>query len=1013
MTVVDWLLDSDPRLDIPIFRSMFGRQLLGLLLQMNSHASASHVGFNGSTNLAVARRIFGHGGKRDLMHPKILNGSMSGLLRALGMAALLAADPLSAQDAVVAGRITDAATREPVGAQVTVVGTGLGSLANAQGEYRIPNVPAGPREVRVQFIGYGSEVESVVVPPGGEVVVDFELTAMAISLEGLVVTATGEQRTREIGHSVSQVNAADLVERFEPTTLTDLLQGQATGVNIRRASGSVGSGTNIRIRGNSSIGLDNQPLVYVDGARTSNITPSSGQQGQEFSMLNYVDPEDIESIEIIKGPAAATLYGTEGAAGVLRITTKTGGVGAAEFNVQTSYGAEWNDTDFFPTVWHPRSLLGPEARDTVYTLNLLQDRSPFRTAEQYSVSASVRGGNELMRYFVSADFDNGDGVLTNNFNEQRNLRGNFVVAPRDWVDISVSTSYTDALTGLPDNDNNISGYIPIAIVSFPWVQPLEVDGVRTCPLNIETSRLTGTPLAELGFNGCAENPGFGGRTFENVATRRNELDVGRFIGSATINVRPLDIWSARFAVGLDQANQLRRNIVPVDPTRPFGDESDGFISREQTTNQNLTLEGSTQLAADVSTDVSSVSTVGAQFFREVLDGQTATGRRFPAGSPSVANSVTQESNDFFTEVRTLGIFIQQQFGWKDRLFVAPAIRFDDNSSFGEQLDVQNLKKINASWVVSEEAWFPELFETFRLRAAWGESAKQPGTNDALALLTPVPVIVDGVERLGVLPNSPGNPELKPERGEEFEIGLDATLLDGRLGVQFTYYDQTTKDAIVARDLSPSLGFGGQQVTNVGELINSGIELSVDATPIQRSILEWSFRGQLTTNDNEITRLAEPIIFDFGNDSNAGQRHEQGRPFGAYVWRPVTIGPDGEPVLGEEAVTVGRPTPRWEGAIENRLTFWNDLTLSALLDFQGGFQLANNNRSFLCNLLGGGAYGGTCPDLFERGADGQPTDEARIKAFAASIGNEAPWIEDADFAKLRRVSLSYRDRKSVV
>ncbi|HSR42231.1 MAG TPA: TonB-dependent receptor, partial [Longimicrobiales bacterium] len=635
-----------------------------------------------------------------------------------------------------------------------------------------------------------------------------------------------------------------------------------------------------------------------------------------------------------------------------------------------------------------------------YTLNLLEDQDPFRTAQQRSMGLSVRGGTDDLTYFISGNWDDNEGVLPNNFDERWNVRGNFRMTPRDWLDITVSTSYTDGLSGLPDNDNNISGYIPIALVSFPWTQPVTVDGVRTCPLNVETARLTGDPLEDLGFDGCAENPGFGGRTFEDIATRRNELDVGRFIGSASFTVRPLDVWSARFTVGYDQANILRRNIVPVDPSRPFGDQSDGFIFRDQTTSQNLTLEGSTQLALDITPEISSVSTVGGQFFEETLDGQTATGREFPAGSPSVANSVVNESDDSFTSVRTLGVFIQQQFGWRDRLFIAPAIRLDDNSSFGEELGIQDLKKINASWVMSEEEWFPGFFQTFRLRGAWGESAKQPGTNDALSLLTPVPVVVGGEERLGVLPDRPGNPELKPETGKEFEAGFDATVLDGRLGVQFTYYDQTTKDAIVARDLAPSLGFPGQQITNVGELTNSGIELGVEFGAIQRPDIQWDLSAQLTTTKSKITDLPEPIIFDFGNDSNAGQRHQEGLSFAAYVWRPVTLDADGNPVVADEAVEVGQPTPRWEGSVQSRVTFLENFTLSALLDFQGGFQMANNNRSFLCNLLGGGTYGGTCPDLFEKGPDGEPTDEARIKAFAASIGNEYPWIEDADFAKLR-------------
>lgn len=933
-----------------------------------------------------------------------------GLPKTVGRAALAAAvlvavaGPVHAQQGTISGTVVDGQDLSPVGgAQVFLPEADLGTLTDDDGSFRITGVPAGQHTVRVRLLGYRPADQTVDVPAGGTATVDFRLQVTAVSLEEVVVTATGEQRNRELGHTTATIDGAQQVDRKGSATLTDLIQGETTGVTITKNSGTSGAASTFRIRGNSSIGLDNTPLVYIDGARVSNATSSSGQQGQAFSRLNDLRPEDIESIEIVKGPAAATLYGTEAATGVVRITTKQG-QGDTRINLRTEYGANWDDTRYPPTVWNPVSFNLP--RDTVYTLNLLEDRNPFRTGDIFTTAASVQGGGETVDYYASGEWTDEEGVTPNNGFDKWSARGNFTLDPYDFLDITLSTGFTSSFTSLPDNDNNVAGYLPIAFVSFPWTMPMTRDGVRTCPLNIEIARaLPGVGVEDLGFSGCSENPGFGGRTFDDIATRRNEQDVERFTGSAVTRVTPTDWLTGRVTVGYDEFSQRTRNIVPVDPSLPFADLSRGFIQRESVTSRNLTLESDIAAEYDIVGDLTATSTVGVQWFNETTETTFSLGRNFPAGSPSVGNSVTNEGDDAFAEEKTIGVFAQQQFNWRDRLFVTPGIRLDDNSAFGEKADLQDLKNISGSYVISEEAWFPDFFETLRLRGAWGESAKQPGTNDALSLLQAAPAIDGGVEQLGVLRDRPGNPELRPETGEEFEFGFDAQVLDGRLGVTFTYYDQTTKDAIVQRSLAPSRGFPGQQFTNVGELENKGIEASLDAVALELSDLRWDWRVNFTTNDNEITRLESPIVFDFGNSSTNGQRHEEGRPFGAYVHRPVFINDQGEVEVGDDLVTSGQPTPEWEGSVSSTLTLFEHATLFAQLDFAGGHQLFNNNAEFTCTLLGGGEAGGTCPDLFETGPDGQLTDDARIKQVAASQFNEFPFIQDADFARLRSVSLT--------
>lgn len=929
------------------------------------------------------------------------------IVLAAAAAALLALPGIAAaQEGVVTGRVVDAQNLSPLtGAQVFLPGTDLGALTDEEGRYRISGVPPGSHEIRVRLLGYRQVTKSLEMPRGGNSVVNFRLSVSAVSLKEVVVTATGEQRTREIGNTVATIDASRKVEQKGSATLADLIQGEATGVTVRSNSGTAGAAQTFRIRGNSSIGLDNTPVVYVDGAVISNNTGDAGQQGQVFGRLNDVRPEDIESIEIVKGPAAATLYGTEAATGVIRITTKRGAPGDARVTVRGEGGANWDDTRYPTSVWNPRSLLGGGARDTIYELNLLEAEQPFRTGPVTTAAANVRGGVESFTYYASGEWTDEQGVIPNNGFEKFNVRGNFDLRPYDFLDVSVSNAFTSGFTELPDNDNNIFGYIPIALVAFPWAQPLTRDGTDTCPLNIEIARITpGVGIGDLGFDDCQENPGFGNRTFADLETRRNEEDLERYIGSATATVTPTDWLRGRFTAGFDAYSRRFRLIVPVDPGLIFGDESRGLIDRIDQNSQNLTLEGLVTASFDLTEELRSQTTVGTQWFNEELSTTEAIGRNFPAGSPSVGNAVVNEGDDDFVEEKTLGVFLQQQFAWRDRLFVTPGIRFDDNSAFGPEADLQDLKKVNASYVVSDEAWFPGFFETMKLRAAWGESAKQPGTNDALSILEGVPVIDGGTQRSGVLPLQPANASLEPETGEEWEAGFDVSVLDGRLGMTFTWYDQTTKNAIVQKNLAPSVGFPDPQFINIGEMVNEGVEVSLDATALDLSDLRWDWRVNFTANDNEITELDEPIVFDFGNSSTNGQRHEEGRPFGAYVHQPVSIGPEGAVQVGDSLTTSGQPTPEWEGSVSTSLTLFRHVSLYGLVDFRGGHQLFNNNAEFRCNFLGGGTVGGTCPDLFETDPDGTLSDEARIKQVASAQLNEYPFIEDAGFARLRTVSL---------
>ena len=939
-----------------------------------------------------------------------LSGGPSLLAATFAALALTLAAPssLAAQQGAVTGQVTDASTAQPVtGAQVFVVDGQAGTLTGEDGGYRLTGVPAGEIQIRVQVIGYQNVTRTVQVQSGQTATANFQLEVSAVSLQDVVVTATGERLQRELGNAISSVDASERVENTQPSDFTGLLSGSSTGVTIQRSSGSLGTASTIKIRGTSSLGLSTTPIVYVDGARINNsneIDPGVG--GQDFSRLNDLNPGDIENIEIIKGPAAATLYGTEASAGVIRITTKSGTDQATRYTFRTEQGISFDNTEWWSMAWNPQRGLGPflglgsAAKDTTYVQSLLEGTrygDPFRTGHTQSYSASARGGGGGFSYYLSGKIDNNDGSLPNNQVDTWNARGNVNVDPGENMDIQFSSSYVSAFRELPDNDNSLYSVVGNALGS-PWWGPMSRNGTETCMVANEIAR-GGGDLGDISDSVCApDNPYFVG-TFDKIFTRFNEEQVERFIGSAAFTWQPLQRLRNRLTIGYDNSTSSIRQIVPVDPEQPFGSQSDGFISQTDRNSRSITLDATSQLTLPVTDMISSQTTLGLQWFDDVTDLSYVEGRQFPAGSPAVGNSVSNTADDAYTETKTLGVFLQEQISWANKLYVTPGVRLDDNSAFGENLGIEEYFQANASYVLSEEDWFPAAFDQFKARVAWGQSAKQPGSTDALALLDAGPVTRAGQNVPGASASQPGNPDLRPETGEEWEAGFDASLFGDRLGVQFTYYDKTTKNAIVQRPLAPSSGIPGDQFVNVAEIANSGIELTVDGQLVEREDFRWRLNGTLTTNSNEITELDEPIVF-------GSQRHKQGFPAAAYFAESVSLD-GGEVVIGDTASFQGNPVPEWEGSLSTDFRFFDRVTLYAQGAYAAGHSLENGTESFNCGLFGGGGYFGSCVAMFKETSAGQRTDEARVKSAAAAFGTEAPFIYDADYIKLRTVTLRFQ------
>lgn len=911
----------------------------------------------------------------------------------------------------VTGRVVDAQGNPVSGASVSLAGTEYGTLTGDDGRFRIADVPPGDYTVRVQVIGYDRATRRVTVSDGESTSVEFTLQVSAVSMDRLVVTATGTNRMREVGNAVGQIDAASEVEQAQSPSVGDLLTGRISNVTVQQNTGSVGAAASITVRGAGSLSLSNRPIMYVDGVRIRTEGLEGGVRGQEYSRLADISPENIESIDVVKGPAAATLYGTEASGGVIRISTKRGQAQETRYSLSVDYGGLRDNTEYEPTMWNPRSLLGTAAEDTVYSMNLLETESPFRTGQIHSFQGNARGGGDVVRFFATGEWSQEQGYVPTNSTEKLQARTNFTLTPTSDLEATFTNGLTVGTTRLPEANNSPYGWVALSYIGFPFYKHIEHgdpnglgDGglIETCPLNVEIARLTGAPLSALGRDGCEAGPGFAGRTFGDLETIDNRRESNRYVGSASVRWSPVDFWNTRATVGYDLFSERIRSLFPVDPERPFGERSTGELSKRKIDGQNFTAELTTTVDYGLADGLSAHTSVGAQYFQEMTDGDSIVAKQFPAGSPSASNAAVRSTGDFFTETRTIGLFAEQRFSVHDRVFVTPAVRFDDNSAFGQELGIKTYPRLSASWVASEEPWFPGgAVSQLRLRGAWGKSGRQPGSFHALSLLSPMPVVRDGQSVLGVRPNRLGNSGLKPETSTGLEAGFTAGLWDERLSVDFTYYHQRTEDALVQRPLAPSRGYLQARWFNLAELENSGVEVSADATVLDAEDVGLDLNAQFSTSNSEITRLPEPIVVD------GGQEHREGRPFGAFYGHPMSV--QGDSVVIGDSQMLGVSEPKWNGSLRTSLRLVDDrVRLYGMLDATGDFMRYMAGQRLRCRLLGGGTYGGVCPDIHRREADGSFTDEARIKQAAtgqSSLVLRSPWIEDATFAKLRTVGVS--------
>lgn len=930
---------------------------------------------------------------------------------ALAMTALPGA--LHAQErGVITGTVVDDATQRPLaGAQITVTGTQLGTITNQQGRFTISGVPAGARQVRASLIGYAAATSTVNVAAGGAASVNFALAQTAIALDELIITATGEQQARrEIGNAVSTIRTED-VEMAAITDATQLLQGRTAGVSVMQSSGTSGTGSRIRIRGSASVSLNNDPLLVIDGVRADNSTSSIAVGGQNLSRFNDLNPDEIESIEVLKGPAASALYGTAAANGVIVVTTKRGRAGTTRFNAYSEFGTIEDVTEYpansrgfcsYDTA-NGRAVLGyctvdlladPDLQalnislDSVVSFNPLMDprTRPFQDGTRSKFGVNASGGNEALTYFLSADIEDENGIYQYDLStlNRRNLRANLQGQLTSQFSVGVNAGYANSEARLPQNDNNALGVVSGALLS-----------------------------SRIRYDSISAGYGFG-LTPEQIANINTTQVIDRFTGSTTANWTPLSWLNFVGTAGVDRVAAYDQETVQPGEVPYSTTFLEGYKSATRTLRGEYTANlGGTATYALGGFQMN--SSAGVQYNEQIARSTGAFGARLLAGVPTLGGATARFSvSEGNTQVRTIGGYVQQRLNLNDRFFFNAAVRADDNSAFGADYGLAFYPSLSTSWVINEEPFFPQFdaLSSLRLRAAYGESGLRPGVLDAFRFLNPVAVSLQTQSIPGFTVGGAGNVDLRPEKSRELELGFEAGFVNDRLGLEFTWFNKVSDDALIFRRLPPSLGVSTGRQENLGSVQNRGYEVLLNARLLETSNVRWEATLSGSFLRNELTEIGvdpvtgeplPPIIFGLGG---ASQRHTVGRPLGAYFARPYTFeDANNDGIITREeltftsdtAVYVGSPFPTRELSFSSSISLFDWLRVSGMLDYRGGFQNFNSTDEFRCGSFL------NCETLYDRDA---PLDR-QARAVATLYEDEFyGFIEDADFVKLRELAFTF-------
>lgn len=939
-----------------------------------------------------------------MISPKVRRNAMVLALALFAPPAILAAQAgvATAGTGTVRGKVTDAANgRGLAEAQVTVTGTRVGATSGTNGEYVIVGVPAGPRMISVRRIGYSPATLPVTATAGATTTLDFTLRVSAVNLSEVIVTGSAAPtEKRKVGTSIASVDST-VISRAQSVTLDQALQGKVAGAQISQNSGGPGGGgMSVRLRGTNSFISGSDPLYIIDGVIIDNgsaqLTDLGGRSNPQ-NRLADLNPADVERIEIIRGAAAAALYGSRANNGVVQIFTKRGSIGKPRFSLSSRYSSnELREQQ--PFNLYPFDANGlPVAR-----FNYQDDI--FTRASGSELNLTVEGGNEQTRYFLSANSSNEDGILKSTSSRRQGARINLQQTLNPKLVANVTANYVTTQNQFQafgeQNDYGIMGSLFFA------------------PTNVDFRPVNGIyPLP----------PALGTNPLLAIDRIKNPQVIDRFIGSSKLTWTPVPQLVLDYTIGVDNTSFEQRQFIPRNAVLGTAPNSTGRSQSVFQGNRIVNQDGIGTYSWKPIGAVEMRTTGGFNYTSQkvrttnaVANGLAPVGELVGAGSVFSAGQTE-------VELRTLGFFGQQEVAIKDRLFLSGAVRYDASSTFAPSERWQAFPKLSASYVVLNNG--DGLVNNVRVRSALGWAGSQPGIVNAYSqYITYAQLPFAG--RPGFVNDVTfGNPTLRNERAREWEVGAEAGLLNGKLSVDATYYNRLVSDLLFFRPLATSTGFS-RQFFPIGSMSNKGVELMVKTTNVDKTNFKWSTTATYSTNKNMVEKLD---IQDFQSAGGYPNRIRAGEPagvfYGSYAARNCVTGAllldslgryrrsnqavdMGATLAQRQAISqgtcndslnkvIGDPNPSWLGSLLNEFTLGKKLRFRMLLDGVFGNDVMNlstraqnagvasNSKSFERELL---PYGD--PRKVSPGFN------------ARTQGVFEYWVEDGSFVKLRELSATY-------
>lgn len=939
------------------------------------------------------------------MHPSARRGAP---FVAPAVALALALAPAAAQaqaTGAITGRVVDAASGRPLpDVQLVVAGTRLGGVTSEAGEFRIGGVPAGTRTVTARRIGYQPASQVVTVAPNGTATVALRLSVSALNLEEIVVTGSGAPtERRRVGTSVASVDST-VIARAQAVTVDQALQGKVAGAQITQNSGGPGGGgISVRLRGTNSFIAGSDPLYIVDGVIIDNGSAQLADLGGRANPQNRLadlNPADIDRVEIIRGAAAAALYGSRANNGVVQIFTKRGSIGRARATLLTR--AAVNELrEQQPYNLYPFDAAGLPIQRFNYQDDI------FRRAPGTEQNLTVEGGNDQTRYYLSGNAMLEEGIIRSTSSRRAGGRVNVQQQLRRDLLANVTANYVTTRNQFQafgeQNDYGIMGSLIFAPTSVDFRR--DANGRYPLPPSLGTNPL----LA--------------------IDRIRNPQEINRFIGSTKLTYTPSERVLLDYTLGIDNTAFEQDQFIPRNAVLGTGPLSTGRSQSAFQGTRVINQDGVASYSWPALGQFTLRTTSGVNYTSQrvrvtnaVANGLAPVGELVSAGSIFSAGQTE-------TELRTLGFYAQQEVAWNERLFLTGAVRYDASSTFAPSERWQAFPKLSASYVAVANR--PGIFNNLRVRSALGWAGSQPGLLNAYSQFisyTQLPF----AGRPGFVNDVIfGNPDLRNERAREWEVGTEVGLLQGRVSAEATYYDRLVSDLLFFRPLPTSTGFS-RQFAPIGTMSNKGVELLVRTSNVDRRNFTWSSTATYTRNRNLVESLdLTPAAFQsaaaYPNQIREG--FPAGVFYGSYAARNCVTGALLVDSLGRyrrsnqnadmgatleqrRAISggtcndstqrvIGDPNPNFLASLLNEFTLFRKLRVRALLDGTFGNDIMNlstraqnagiasNSKEYERELL---PYGD--PRKLPPGFN------------ARTQGIFEYWVEDGSFVKLRELSASY-------